>query len=291
MTTSGRVDGWPILAIQDTTSFRDDGSGNSLVGPATIAVEAEPGTLLGAVDMQLIDRSGGGPKPPKNRPLRDKESHRWLETMQTSATVRNAAAYVTVVAAREADIFEMFAGRPEGVDLRIRASHGRCLCDDTGKLFSRLEGRPQPEHTVAWSARPGQKKRTARMGVRFACVTLKTQGFDIANVSVETAPFQTLCARTFIAGISCRPLVPDRDDAGQRPLKDVFEAPDQPVLEAVSASLEGPTDKPKNPHPRGALAFAAWVCARLGGGTGYYGKPGPVVMLRGRYQFQAIQLG
>ena len=85
--------------------------------------------------------------------------------------------------------------------------------------------------------------------------------------------------------------MPDRDGAGQRPLKDVFEAPDPPVLEAVSASLEGSTDKQKNPHPRGSLAFAAWVCARLGGWTGYYGKPGPVVMLRGRYQFRAIQLG
>ena len=121
--------------------------------------------------------------------------------------------------------------------------------------------------------------------------TIKTQGFDIENVSVETAPFQTLCAMTLIAGISCRPLVPDRDGAGQRPLKDVFEARGQPVLEAVSASLEGSTDKQKNPHPRGALAFAAGVCARLGGGTGYYGKPGPGVMLRGRYQFRASQLG
>ena len=173
MTTSGRVDGLHILAIPDTTSFRDDGSGHSLVGHATIAVEAEPGTLLGAVDRPRIERSGGGPNPPKNRPLRDKESHRWLEAMPTSATVRNAAAYVTVVAAREADIFEMFAGRPDGVDVRIRASHDRRLGDDTGQLFSRLEGRPQPEHTVALPARPGHKKRTARMGVRFACVTLQ----------------------------------------------------------------------------------------------------------------------
>ncbi len=72
--TSGRVDGLHVLAIQDTTSFRDDGSGNCIVGHATIAVEAEQGTLLGAVDMQLIERSGGRKKPPKNRPLREKES-------------------------------------------------------------------------------------------------------------------------------------------------------------------------------------------------------------------------
>jgi hypothetical protein len=27
-------------------------------------------------------------------------------------------------------------------------------------------------------------------------------------------------------------------------------------------------------HPKGSLAYASWVCARLGGWTGYYGKPG-----------------
>ena len=31
--------------------------------------------------------------------------------------------------------------------------------------------------------------------------------------------------------------------------------------------------------------------ARLGGWTGYYGKPGPVVMLKGLYEFRTIQLG
>ena len=47
------------------------------------------------------------------------------------------------------------------------------------------------------------------------------------------------------------------------------------------AQLEGRTQRQKNPHPRGSLAYAAWVCARLGGWTGYYGKPGPLVTLEG----------
>jgi hypothetical protein len=63
------------------------------------------------------------------------------------------------------------------------------------------------------------------------------------------------------------------------------------VFTAVSVTLEGRTARQKNPHPKGSLAFAAWVCARLGGWTGYYGKPGPVVMLRGLYHFRAMQHG
>ena len=32
-------------------------------------------------------------------------------------------------------------------------------------------------------------------------------------------------------------------------------------------------------RPKGSLAFAGWVCVRLGGWTGYYGKPSPIVVL------------
>jgi hypothetical protein len=94
-----------------------------------------------------------------------------------------------------------------------------------------------------------------------------------------------------VAAVSVLQLVQDRDGKANRPLEDVLEPDEQAALEAVSAELEGKTAKQKNPHPKGRLAFAAWVCARLGGWTGYYGKPGPVVMLRGLHQFRAIQHG
>jgi Transposase DDE domain len=82
-----------------------------------------------------------------------------------------------------------------------------------------------------------------------------------------------------------------RQQEGGRPLSDAFDRDDQPVLERVGSSLEGKTAKQKNPHPKGSLAFASWVFARLGGWTGYYGKPGPIVMLRGLTEFHAIKHG
>ena len=120
---------------------------------------------------------------------------------------------------------------------------------------------------------------------------IKSKGFDIERVSMETAPFRTLCAMTLAAGVSCMQMVQDRDGAAARPLQDVFEDDDRPALEAVSAMLEGKIEKQKNPHPKGSSAFAARVCARLGGWAACYGKPGPVVMLHGLYQFRAIQCG
>ena len=361
--TASRVAGLDVLAIQDTTSFRDDGLGNSLVGHVTIAVEGEQGALLGLVDARVIERHGGGGKGAKSRAVCGKQSQRWLDGLRASGRLAAAgAARVTAVADREGDIYEMFADRPEGVEVLVRAAQDRAVSQGTGRLFHSLADRLEREHKVALPARPGQSKREARIAVRFGAVTLqrpknrpaapglpaqqpvflveareiapppgvapahwrlltshrvesfeqarwitqlyrrrwvieqlfrtiKSKGFDIESVSMQTAPFRTLCAMTLVAGISCMQMVQDRDGGARRPLQDAFDAEDRPALEAVSATLEGKTEKQKNPHPKGSLAFAAWVCARLGGWTGYYGKPGPVVMLHGLYQFRAIQRG
>ena len=71
----------------------------------------------------------------------------------------------------------------------------------------------------------------------------------------------------------------------------MFPAENTALLEAFCASLEGKTARQTNPHPKRFLAYAAWVRARLGGWTGYYGKPGPIVMLEGWLDFQAAKRG
>jgi len=122
--------------------------------------------------------------------------------------------------------------------------------------------------------------------------TLKTQGFDVEGLrQAENGPFEKLVTASLIAAVTVLQLVRERDGAAGRPLDDAFDPDDRPALEAVSASLEGKTERQKNPHPKGSLAFASWVFARLGGWTGYYGKPGPIVILNGLLRFQAIKNG
>lgn len=122
--------------------------------------------------------------------------------------------------------------------------------------------------------------------------TLKTKGFDVEALRLaEGGPFEKLVAASLVAAVTVLQLVREREGAAQRPLEDAFDPENRPALEAISASLEGKTARQKNPHPNGSLAFAAWVFARLGGWTGYYGKPGPVVMLSGLVQFHAIKHG
>jgi hypothetical protein len=126
--------------------------------------------------------------------------------------------------------------------------------------------------------------------------TLKTQGFDIEGLLVEEeAPLCRLVMATLVAAVIVQQLVHARDgtqgQAPLRPLTDAFEPEDLPLLEALCTKLQGKTERQKNPHPKGSLAYAAWVCARLGGWTGYYGKPGPLVMLNGWHDFQAAKRG
>jgi hypothetical protein len=118
---------------------------------------------------------------------------------------------------------------------------------------------------------------------------LKTKGFDIEAVRMEdTEPFETLAAAALIAAIQIQQMLRDRDGQAGRPACDVIEANEQPVIDAISKSLEGKTARQKNPHPSGSLAHTAWVCARLGGWTGYYGKPGPIVLLQGHLRLRTM---
>lgn len=122
--------------------------------------------------------------------------------------------------------------------------------------------------------------------------TLKTGGFDIedADISDPQAMIRFVGA-VAVAAISVMQLVKARDGATGQNLIETFEAADQPILEAISTKLEGKTERQKNPHPKGSLAFAAWVIAHLGGWDGYYGKPGPKTMRLGLEAFQRIKFG
>lgn len=122
--------------------------------------------------------------------------------------------------------------------------------------------------------------------------TLKTAGFDIeaADIGEPRAMINFVAAAT-LAAVTVKQLVQARDGNTDQRLTDAFDPDDRPILEAVSASLAGKTARQCNPHPSGSLAFAAWVIARLGGWTGYYGKPGPRVMRRGLQDFRAIKYG
>ena len=122
--------------------------------------------------------------------------------------------------------------------------------------------------------------------------TLKSAGFDIEEADIDDPEvMMKLVAAAVVATVTIMQLVRARDGTTEEKLAEAFEIEDWPVLEALSVQLEGATDRQKNPHPKGTLAFAAWVVARLGGWTAYYGKPGPKVMRIGIEAFRRIKYG
>jgi hypothetical protein len=122
--------------------------------------------------------------------------------------------------------------------------------------------------------------------------TQKTGGFDIEAADISDPEVMIrFAAAVAVAAVSVMQLVKARDGTTGQTLLEVFDPADQPIIEAVSAKLEGKTERQKNVYPKGSLAFAAWVIARLGGWDGYYGKPGPKTMRLGLEAFHSIKLG
>ena len=127
--------------------------------------------------------------------------------------------------------------------------------------------------------------------------TMKTDG-----VAVETSQITTPCSLlklmivALIAAIRVMQLVLGRDGSTRQPLTDVINDPaDVAALPAINATLEGRTEKLKNPHDPASLARFAWIVARLGGWPGYtsrgYKPPGPKTMARGLKRLDAMVIG
>lgn len=357
--TQAACAGRDVLAVQDTTVTQSSGGGGSFLH-AMIAVDAQSGAVLGALDAQFLERTEGGKATRHSRGFEDRQSVRWLAAAHKAGDLTGAAR-VTVVADREADMFALFAHRPAHVHLLVRAMHDRVLAGG-GKLAAEIASGPRLGYAALdLPARPGRAAREAQLSVRFgrlalrppqekgiACReavpmayvdlreesppggekplhwrllttravetvadaldvaaryakrwkieelfrTMKRKGFDIESLRIRDAePRNRLVLACFIAATVVMQMTAERDGPALRPMTDAFDPEDRPLLEVLCRDLEGKTARQKNPHPPGSLAFATWVCARLGGWTGYYGKPGPIVILRGWTEFQTLKHG
>ena len=170
--TQAACAGRDVLAVQDTTATRASARGRGSWLHATIAVDAASGAVLGALDAQFMERTEGGKASRLQRTFEDRQSVRWLEATRRAAELRGAAR-VTVVADREADIFELFAHRPAHVGLVVRAMHDRALAGG-GKLAAAIAQEPCLGHAALdLPARPGAPARTARLAIRFGRLDLR----------------------------------------------------------------------------------------------------------------------
>ena len=124
--------------------------------------------------------------------------------------------------------------------------------------------------------------------------TLKTAGFQVEDADIADPEVMIrFTALAAIAAVTVTQLLRARDNPSGQSLLDVFDPDDKPVIQALCKDYEGPSpsERQTNPHPTECLAYATWVIARLGGWTGYYGKPGAQTLNRGLQKYYAIKYG
>ena len=125
----------------------------------------------------------------RQRPIQDKESHKWLRSLEATARLQSALPDVCFVnvADREADIYDFFRlARKLDVHLLVRAAWNRRVDQPVKYLWDHLIAQPVAGyHTVEVPRRPAHKGCQARLTVRFAAVNLKPPRYRCSDKNLE----------------------------------------------------------------------------------------------------------
>ena len=400
---TARVAGRHVLLLEDTSEINYQAHAGRVQGLGTVgngkdvglflhpvlAIDAQDYTCLGLAHLHLWLRTRKKAPGDRKLPIEDKESGRWIEAARCGLQRTATACMATVIADREADIYEMFDRLPDTANadqasthLLIRACSNRSLacpeeppgsaaqtlfewlcslpeqdryevdlpasqshCNDKGKSwrsahraqlvvrFARTQiRRPQwadrsaagsiglwaievcedpstvrsqekPVHWRLLTTHDIASKEQARQCIDWyrqrwhieqMFRTLKRQGLDVESSQLEQAGrLQKLVVLAASAAVHTLQLTLAREGHNTRPASDCFDEQEQALLGDVNPTLEGKTQKQKNPHTPASLAWAAWIVARLGGWKGYASerKPGPITMLGGLQALAQIHRG
>lgn len=177
-----------VLLIEDTSEINYQAKalrkhGLGLVGngkdvglfvhPA-VAVDEADGSVLGLAAATIWRRDKQKAPDYQAQPIEGKESYKWIATAQAACRALRDARLVTVIADREADIYELFARLPdERTHVLIRAAKDRALAEQ-GHLFAAIAKQPEAGRLAfELEARPGRQGRTVGLAVRFGQVTIR----------------------------------------------------------------------------------------------------------------------
>jgi hypothetical protein len=120
---------------------------------------------------------------------------------------------------------------------------------------------------------------------------LKSDGLDLEECQTHTKwRLFNLAALALDGAVRIIQLV-DARDGSERPAGDVASPAEIAAAAALLPTLEGNTERQRNPHQPENLAWLSWIVARLGGWNCYYKPPGPKTMARGWDRLAAIARG
>jgi Transposase DDE domain len=209
--------GRPVLAIQDTTevNFSRRAARRTGLGPAgdgvspglfchpLLLVDIEHEAVLGLMAADIWTRPQAPAGNRKKRPIDAKESGRWLDATAACRGVGEVAAQVVTVADREADLYEHFAARPDGVEMIVRARHDRATGAD-GRLFAAPETFDLMDvASVTVPPRgPGDKGRLAEVSIKAGRVEIVCPAHQRSQVKARGWPTTVSLGLVEIAEVS-----------------------------------------------------------------------------------------
>lgn len=184
-----------ILAVQDTTSLNysthpyTEGLGPichtstsiGLLVHSTLAI-TPAGQPLGFLHNAVRARNPRARVSSReSRKLSDKESHKWIESLQACQAVAAVCPRTTLVniTDREGDLYDLFVQalkvpEPSRVQLLVRARHDRKLVDESKSLWEQVAAQAVAASLQIRVGRRGdQPSRLAQLNIRFCAVQLK----------------------------------------------------------------------------------------------------------------------
>ena len=191
--TTARVRQVPlVLAVQDST-YLDWTAHGATTGLGPLATLHQQGLLahttlaitpdrvpLGLLAQEVWARDAASfaqKGAPKQRPIDEKESQKWLTSLAAVAKLHAdcPATHIVSVGDAEADVYDLFiAPRPSGVDLLVRAGQNRRVAQQETGLWAAVERAPiVTERVVRVPRRDGHAARTATLTVQWQAVTLR----------------------------------------------------------------------------------------------------------------------
>jgi hypothetical protein len=202
-----------VLVAQDTTDLRfvrrgqaDERLGLKVHSGLGVSLEGVP---LGVVHQQVWVRKpeeAGKAKQRRQLETKDKESQRWLDTLDATLEAIPASTEVITVADREADIYDLFAHkRRAGGELLVRATQDRKVSAvgdevtqsaETTYLWQALEGlEPAGTLSVEVDRNGDTPGRTALLTVRYTQLEIQPPHHHKARAKLRPIPLGVVLAR------------------------------------------------------------------------------------------------
>ena len=143
----------------------------------TTIVINEQEVVLGAVQQTCWGRNPedyGSRAERHEKPIEEKESYRWIESLQITQEALPDDAQGIFIGDRGSDIYDLFlVPRKSNTHMLIRAAHNRSLDNQEGKLFNVVQAIPSTGTMQVKVCRTDtRKERIAHLEIRYKTVTL-----------------------------------------------------------------------------------------------------------------------